>query len=271
MSFVNKLQSTDVSPRTVLLSIVVLVLATAGVLAVVVKLMNGPSANQANREAKLPPMPVPAAGATTVAPGKDTGLLPVKADYGVIVTRNLFRPTETAVAAVAVPPQTLPPPVFPVKPPVKPVSVPPFKPIVNTAPTTPPVPQPKLAYTGVVEIAGETYALIEHLDTHEAQYVREGSVAFECKVVKITPIAVAIESMGTPFTLNLGENKKEPEPTPPAAPPGNQPPGGQTPAAGAPVASGPQPPNGGQPQGREGGRRFNRGNGENPGNPAGGG
>ncbi|MHB9110257.1 MAG: hypothetical protein ACYDCO_24655, partial [Armatimonadota bacterium] len=222
MSLVNKLQSTDVSPRTVLFSIVILVLATAGVLTVVVKLMNGPSTPR-ERETQL--LPVPTVSTVTRDPGKTTAALPVEADYGVIVKRNLFRPTGTAVAAVAAPPPQLPPPVLPVKPPEKPAVVPPFKPIVNTAPTTPPVAQPKLAYTGVVEIASETYALIEHLDKHEAQYVSKGGAAFECKVVEITPIAVAIEYMGTPFTLTLGENKKEEAAPPPAAPPGNPPPG----------------------------------------------
>ena len=267
MSLVNKMQSTDVSPRTVLLSIVVLVLATAGVLTAVVKLMNAPAPSRGPQLVDLPPTPVATVSVPARGPDKSTGASPVKADYSIIVKRNLFRPTQTAVAAV-----TAPPPAVPIAPPpAKPPVVPPFKPLVNPAPATPPVAQPKLAYTGMVEVGGETYALIEHLDTREAQYVRKGGTAFECKVVEVTPVSVAIEHMGAPFTLNLGENKKEETAPPPAAQSGNQPPsGGQPPAAAPP--GGPQPPNGGRPEGREGRGRFNRGNGENPrGNPAGGG
>jgi len=271
MSLVNKLQSTDISPRTALFSIVVLVLATAGVLAVVMKLINAPASSRERNEANLPPVTGQPASVTARGPEKIVESSFSQPDYGVIVARNLFRPTETAVAVTASPsPLPIPGPA----PATRSGSVPPLKLFVNNNPTTPPVEQPKLAYTGVVVIADETYALIEHLDTHEAQYVSKGGTAFECKVVEITPISVAIEYMGTPFTLKLGENKKEPEPTPPpAAQQGNQPPSDGQPSAGGPPGSGgPQPPNGGQFQGREGGRRFNRGNGENPGgNPAGGG
>lgn len=269
MSLVNKLQSTEVSPRAVLLSIVVLVVATAGVLTAVVKLMNAPAPARGSREAGLPSVSASTAPAVARDPDNTSAAQPAKADYGIIVKRNLFRPIRAAAIA---PPPPLPPVEPPVKPPArKPEPVPPFKPLVNPTPTTPPVTPPRLAYTGVVEVGGDTYALIEHLDTREAQYVRKGGMAFECTVVEITPVSVAIEHMGAPFTLNLGENKIEETAPPPAAQSGNQSPGSGQPPAARP-SGGPQPPSGGRTEGREGRIRFNRGNGENPrGNPAGGG
>jgi len=264
MSLMTKLRSTEVTPRTALLSIAVLVLATAGVLTAVVKLMNGAHADKPDHTDR----PAPPVAMETYDPGKIADLPPGKPDYTIIIKRNLFRPVEGAVATI-VPPATanpLPPPLG-----KKPASVPPFQPFANSTPAAPTVTPPKLAYTGVVEIAGETYALIEHLESHEAKYVRLGGTAFDCKATEITARAVDLEYAGMPFTLNLGENKTEPAPTPPpAAQPNNQPPpgGGQPPAAGNTGAEGPRPDGGGRPAGRGG--RDNRGsNPEN--NPSGGG
>jgi len=266
MSVLDKLRATEVTPRTALLSIAILVLAAAGVLAVVVKLMNGPSSAAAVPERPDAPVPTASAPAPATNHGKFAAMPAGKPDYAVIVKRNLFRSTEKIAAVILVPP-----PVLPTTPPVLPKSsVPPYTPFGNAAPATPA--PPSLAYTGVVEVGGETYALIEQLESHDAQYVRKGGTAFDCTVTDIAPRAVTLEYVGTTFTLNLGENKTEPEPTPPpAAQPNNGQPGntpGAVPPGGRPGFGSGMPPNGNG--GYQGRARFNRG-GYNPGNNAAGG
>jgi hypothetical protein len=225
MSLVNKLRSTEVTPRTALLSIVGLVLATAGVLTAVVKLVNAPSSSAEAPERVEAPV------ATASAPELNSGKTAVEPlgtpDYAVIVKRNLFRPTgKIAVAPPVAPPIQAPPPI------PRFTGVPPFIPFASSEPTVPILPPPPLAFTGVVEIAGETYALIEHLESKEAQYVPLDGTAFDCTVTQIAARSIGLEYAGRPFTLDLGENKTEPEPTPPAAQP-SAPPGGGTPPGGA--------------------------------------
>jgi len=256
MSVVDKLRGTEVTPRTALLSIVVLLLATAGVLTAVVKVLNGPSSSAGTPEKAG--APITAAKASGDG-GKYAPAPAGKADYGVIAKRNLFHsPRKIEVAAVA----PVAPPPFPTKKQTEPFN--PFR----SGPTTPEMTPPPLAFTGVVEVGGETYALIEHLESHDAQYVPVGGKAFGCTVTEINARAVSLEIGNTPFMLNIGENKTEPEPTPPpAAQQNNRQPGGAPPDGAAQPGGGQpgegrfnrgMPPNGDGLQGRGG--RFNREN-----------
>ncbi len=119
-------------------------------------------------------------------------------DYSVIVKRDLFHPLETVTVA----------PVKVVAPLPKPV-------IVQTGgwghtavrPVTPQAPQ--VAFTGVVDINGEHYALLESLEDHLSHYTRVGSTAFGYKLVAIGEKSVTVETNGESIELNIGDNKEE--------------------------------------------------------------
>ena len=117
-------------------------------------------------------------------------------DYAVIVTRNLFRPTgASAMAATVFTPTS--------------TTIAPFQPQSDNAS------QPQLAFTGIVEISGEKYALLESLGDHLAQYTRLGSTAFGYKLVGIADNAVTLEADGETTVLNIGDNKVEEQTTKP--------------------------------------------------------
>lgn len=147
----------------------------------------------------------------------------------------------------------------------------PFGEVKPVVPPPPPaaVPQaPKVAYTGSVEIGDATYALLEDLATREAQYTKVGTTVFGCTLIAMTPNVATVQSGGMTFALNLGENKTDE----PVAPPKADTPA--KPAEGQPAAAPANPPaNGGQPNMPNRGdfRGRNRGNGDNGGNGTAGG
>lgn len=191
MSMTGKLTSTEVTPRAALISIAVLLLVTAGVATLVLNRLKGAS-TEASRHPARPATHAATASATTAA-----ALTP--ADYHVIVTRNLFAPEHVTGSALASPPP-IPPPPIPPRIVVPPLRIPP--------PTSAP-PKPRLAYTGDIELPTGTFALLETLDTHEAQYCRVGGMAFGWTVQEITPRFVVLDQQGNRVMLNLGENKIE--------------------------------------------------------------
>ena len=211
----KQLRAKDLTPRTIVLSLCIFVLATTGIMAVVVKAMTGSAAagtvNAVRHVDARAPLP-----STQVAAGKAIPA-PNGQDYTVIVKRNLFHALETI--AVAPPP----PPVKIVPPPPPPDTGPaPFQ--TSTA-----TPAPQVAFTGVVDIGGEQYALLESLEDHLSQYTRVGSSAFGYKLVSIGDKAVTVETSGEQLVLNIGDNKQEEAITPPkvATPaPTTTPPGG---------------------------------------------
>jgi hypothetical protein len=249
--------NTEVSPRTAVFSLLGLLLLSGGVVFGVVRMHNAPAEEpalrpKAARPAVTAPAPATTAAdtATTKAGGKDA--------YAVIVTRNLFG------GMVSTPPVTkkYTGPLSPFAGKPLPV-VTPFNPTV----TTPEVPRPKLAYTGLVEVAGVTYALIESPEYDIAQYTRVGGTAFGCKVTAIGTQLISVEYQGASFDLMLGENKTDVPIAPPkaTAPPAQPAPNAQ-PAANP---NGTPPQNGQFPNGFRGRGNFG-GQGGATGAPAGG-
>jgi hypothetical protein len=215
MSVMSRMKSTDVSPKTALISILVFLLVAGGAIFGLVKLLTGSSGTTAAVEPDLRP----AITAAAKAPAKNTAV-PVTTDDAIIVKRNLFRLSGAPVGPIIPPNADMPPPPF-----------------GNVAPVTPPAfvpppPQPKLAYTGIVEIAGKNYALIENLESKMAEYICVGSMAFGYKLLDVNAEFATIEVTGQPVTLNMGANKveettakpAEPAPAAPAAQPAATPP-----------------------------------------------
>lgn len=232
MSMKQPGKSAALTPQTTLIVIAVFLLASVGVVMAVVK-MAGSSGNAVTAVAR-PSLPAPA---TTGATHADVaGELTREAqNYTVVVSRNLFQ--AQGGAAVVTKPKPAPTPSPP------PIIVPVF---VNT----PTVQAPTVAFTGVVEIAGDKYALLENLLDHHAQYTRVGSEAFGYTLKSIDGRSVTLVMDGTSMLLNMGDNKVSEKTTPPvtAAPQtpavagdgagGTTPntPGGMTPGTGTPGA-----------------------------------
>ncbi len=234
MNVMNSLRATEITPKAALLSIAIFLAAAAGVVAGVLRLLNPPA--PAAREGRPPATALASTTPAAVRPPKNA--LPVTHDYAVIVKRNLFTSLGAAPAAPA--PMPLDP--LPPLPAIQETSAPlsPFTPFggAPAVPTAPTATRPSLALTGVVEIAGDTYALIENNDLQLAQYTRVGGVAFGCTVKEIALRSAVLDYDGTAFTLNIGDNKVEPAPAPAPAPDASQrprrpgPPDGIAPPAG---------------------------------------
>ena len=222
MSMMKSLRSTDISPRTAVMSLVALALVTGGVMMLVIKMTHGGAGSPGVKPTRTATAQNTAA-ATTLAP-----VSKAPADYAIIAARNLFRvpaaPTEGQPAATTTTTTT----------------VATAKPIFNLTPSKPTAPpRPSLACTGIVEVGGDTYALIEQLDQQLAQYTRVGGTAFDCSLVSIDARSVTMAYGGEQFTLALGDNKVDTPATPPAgaAPTGQ--PGTATAAGTAPRPTGP--------------------------------
>lgn len=251
MSVMQQMQAKSLNTRTALISIVLFVLATAGVMTMVIKNINGSSAADTPRTPHTPQAPAAMTVKTALlakAAGKKVVSAPTGKDYTVIVSRNLFKPRIAVTADT---------------PPAAPVDKNPFggfKP-VNVNAVAPFQPKsvalhPQMAFTGRVEIAGETYALLENVDEHLSQYTHIGSTAYGCKLTAIAESSVTLEAGGAPFTLNIGDNKVEEAFTPPPAAPAPAPaPNAQNAAPGA------APGNGPGMRGQFGNRQFGNPNG----------
>lgn len=213
MNMAPEKKSQELSPRAAIVAIVVFLLLAGGVIAGVVKLLTGSSGSAVQAASSRSTR-----AGTRNTPNTDAG---VDGDFTIVTQRNLFAAPGSK-------------PLIPAKADVVkgPAPFAPSQPVVPPPP--PPAPPPKVAYTGSVEIAGTTYALLEDLDTHEAQYLRAGSNAFGCTLTAVNTNYVTVTAYGQTFTLNIGENKVEeaiappkvaaPAPPPSAAPAANQPP-----------------------------------------------
>lgn len=201
MSTVESMKSREVSPQMALIAILVFLALCGGVIFAVVKLFSGSTGED---------FAVERSGRERVTAPATTEASVVKStDDGIIVKRNLFR-ARGADGAIIPANADAPPPVPEVPFQVTPVTPPPVAP-------PPAALQPKLAYTGNVEIGGEAFALIENLETKLAEYARVGSMIYGYTLKTIQPEIVTLEANGRTVTLNLGANKVE-EATPPPKP-----------------------------------------------------
>ncbi len=246
MSMLQQLRAKDLTPRTIVLSVSLFVLATTGIMAVVVKGMTGSPATGTVKSPRHVNAPA-SFTSTPLAAAKVTPAL-TEQDYTVIVKRNLFHPLETVTIAA-------PPPVEKVQPPQKTDSN-----MFNTQvrdvtgiPAATTTSAPQVAFTGLVNIGGEQYALLESLDDHLSQYTRLGSTAFGYKLVGLAEKSVTLEIGGETLVLNIGDNKQEEAITPPkaAAPTTANP-------AGGPGFTGNGAQNGAGPGGNPNGGGFRR-------------
>lgn len=64
-----------------------------------------------------------------------------------------------------------------------------------------------LAYTGTVRTPDGTFALIENTSTGETKYAREGDRVFNMEVVLVDDRSVSLDSDGQMIRLGIGENK----------------------------------------------------------------
>ena len=212
MSVLDRLRTTQVTPRTAVYSIIVLV-AVLGSAVVAVRKMADTS-------------PVHAvAGKPAVKSGKvDVKIDEKKAvsakdalkaedPYAIIAERNLFSPVGSSSTAS-----------MPAK---LPTSAPPPKPSIP--PMTLPVPMGNIdevkkhvAFTGAVGMPSGQQALLENLQTKETKFVGQGESAFGYRVVTISSQLVVLEKNNLQFTLTMGENKSD-APAAAAPKPGGQP------------------------------------------------
>ncbi len=219
MSVLDRLRSTQLSPRVAAFSIVGMLVVMTGVV-MLVRQMADTAPVSAGKPAGISVTASEKKSASAARAGAGAG----KDDpYQIIVERNLFRPV-TGASPAPESPETAPPPPTPPQPPVQPMPL--------------PVPSGKIdevkkgvAFTGAVQIAGVQRALLENLQSKEARYTGQGESAFGYRVMSISSQLVVLEKNGLQFTLTLGENK--PDAPPPAGKQGGQP-GGQPGQQGGP-------------------------------------
>ena len=215
MSLLQQARSVAVTPRTVGISIGLFALLATGMIALAVKLSSGSSSAPAPHH----PAPVLAAAAMTA---QVANAAVTAEDYAVIVQRDLFR--SPVMPAPPAAPAPAPAKIAPLPMISKPVHVnepPPFQmhhETVNASTSA-------VAFTGVVEIAGTSYALLESLEDHTSQYVRKGGSAFGFTLLEIGNRAVTLESNGQTIVLGIGDNKDEEAPSRPQETPQNTTPG----------------------------------------------
>jgi hypothetical protein len=260
MSMLTQLKSTDVSPRAAFISVLGLLVVSTGVILWVVRGASGVSGQGVERSPRRPATPAQAIAARAQA----SAPAPEVSSYAVIVSRNLFQAPPGSVPPATTPQNSAPPPVFP--PAGDAPQVEPFSPTLQ--PAEPP-PRPKVACTGIVEIAGQPYALLEQLELATAKYVQVGESAFDCTLTAISARGVTLEANGEVFTLAVGANKVEPEPAKPdpqqgeggtGKPPEGPPAEGAAPNGAGQNGAAPRPPTNGEgAPGRSSRRRVREG------------
>lgn len=180
-----------VSPRMAILSIIVLFAVLGGSILLIVKSATGGWSTETKGTPNI------SGAKNTVAQSKDHNTLQVGAsDYNVIVKRNLFLNPAMKVAVQPIKKVALPQ-----------IIVPPFTPTV-VQPGVQEIPE-QIAFTGMVELPTGKFALLENIETKEAQYVQVGSSAFGCTVLDASSSMATISKNGEKSTLLLGANKVE--------------------------------------------------------------
>lgn len=205
MSLTKQLQSTEISPRTALFSVVALLAVSAGVIVGIVKFAGGTSGETADHPTRqsIRHSSSPTAKAETT--GEDRGADDARS-YDVIVSRNIFRSPATGQTITAQPAGTSASAAVPTPPPSK-TNTPPPPP--SQRDNTPHRARPRIACTGIVNIDGVTYALLENLDLQRAQYTALNGMAFGYQLIDIRAQSVTLAANGETVMLRVGENKSE--------------------------------------------------------------
>ena len=212
MSVLDRLRTTEITPRTAAYCIIVLMVVLGSAI-VVVRRMADTSPVRA-----VPGKPAFRTGKVDVKIDERKGARPTdlakcEDPYAVIAERNLFAPVAASSAAVAEP--TKAPTPAPPKQGIPPMSLP--VPMGNIDEV-----KKHVAFTGAVGMPSGQQALLENLQTKEAKFVGQGESAFGYRVITISSQLVVLEKNNLQFTLAMGENKADVPP--PAAPkPGGQP------------------------------------------------
>jgi len=230
MSMLERLRTTEITPRKAAYAVAAMVVVLAGLVYAVSRMAAAPPGRE-----ELTPASQRAGGVRVTVDEKKAGaaapeVRPQVGDpYAVIAQRNLFQAVNVGSSAAsggnqsrgasgATRPTPAPSPVLP------PMPVAPMGNIDET--------RKNVAFTGSVRIGGVEQALIENLQTKEWRYVSQGQSAFGYRVMTVSPQLIVLEKNGLQFALSIGENKTDAPPA--AAKPG----GDQKPEGGGPK---PQP------------------------------
>ena len=132
--------------------------------------------------------------------------------YDLIVQRELFQPSPVAQLAPPAPEAALPAQIE--------FSLP--EPLWAQAP---PESAPLVYCTGIVEIAGQAYALLENGEPGIGEYAPVGGMALGYRVLEIGADYVVVESGGETSELSIRNNKPDAEQSAEQATAGESPPG----------------------------------------------
>jgi hypothetical protein len=257
MSFIERLRSIEVTPRTTAICIVVVILVGGAVVVTAKNMANDTPdrprhsvkatvrAKKVGLEIKERKAGKADADKTDKSQQKEKqkrakSTTVAKTDpYAIIFERNLFKPIGPGASPSG-------------KTGGGSAQVGPSKPM-SGMPALPPMPKSggdigetrkNLAYTGMVELPGGPQALIENISGKETAWKKVGESAFGCRVVSISERSISMEKDGTPFNLSIGENKPDTDP----GAKGGAPPSGSTPPQGGPGGPGGPPGSEGRPK-----------------------
>lgn len=187
-----------VSPRMAILTIIVLFAVLGSSILLIVKSTTGGWTTETKGTSST------LLKKNTLAQSKEHNALQAgDVDYNIIVKRNLF--LNPAMKIVALPTKKV---AFPPMIQVSPFNITEIKSEVVELPE-------QIAFTGMVELPTGKFALLENIETKEAQYVQVGSSAFGCTVLDASSSMATISKNGEKSTLLLGANKVEEAIVPP--------------------------------------------------------
>lgn len=222
MNLLNRLRSTEVSSRTAVIAALAVVLVTAGGATLIVRALTDPAVQPLV-------LTTPTSKASPATTRAATSGLPEQGDspimgqaYDLIVQRDLFQPSPAALAAQAPLPDLiefeLPEPLMAWGPPESATSV---------------------YCTGIVEVTGQAYALLENGEPGIGEYAPVGGMALGYRVLAIGADYVVVESGGETSELSLRNNKPDAEQSAEQAAEGQSPTGASSERA-TPVRPAPQ-------------------------------
>ncbi len=194
MNLLNQLRSTEVSSRTAVIAALAVVLVTAGGATLIVRALTEPAVEPLELTTPTS-QAAPAATRAAMSGRPEQGDSPITGQaYDLIVHRDLFQPSPAALAAQAPLPALiefeLPEPLMAWGPPESASSV---------------------YCTGIVEITGQAYALLENGEPGIGEYAPVGGMALGYRVLEIGADYVVVESRGETSELSIRNNKPDAE------------------------------------------------------------